>query len=188
MDEQKVRLFFNMGERPVKLLLGSYFELFEQNKLLDFCEKQGISTKKIPIEYKHTADMISIKNELSDKFLQHESILKVPPKAGDMNIERSTDGELWNLKLDIVDANKKWDETPFTTFGEQAKGIKQHIGNMFMMCRFVLDCLKAKNKELSTLSLDIDPENITIKLKDSRFPNYEHTQRIGHVLTKVEGQ
>lgn len=191
MDEKQIEIFFNMAERPVKLLLNSYFELFKKEKKLDICEQIGVSTKRFPESYTKHGDLVSLINtgEISDKFLQHESMLKIPIKMGEIKININDD--VYLLFLDIVPFDKLWDETIFEPFENidpkknQISLIKNYIGQIMNMAQFVFACLKKNNdNELNTILLEADPNNITLKIKDIRIPNYNHPLRIGFKIIK----
>lgn len=182
-----------MAERPVKLLLNSYFEMFQRNLKLETCEKMGVSTKRFPESYTQHGDLASLirKGELSDKFLQHESMLKIPPKTGEMKVAKNIESGSYLLFLDLVPSDYPWDDSVFAPFADddktkdQVAAIKGHVGKLMHMAQFVFACLKKNNdKELNTVFLDAVSDNVTLKIRDSRIPKYDHPYRIGFKIIK----
>lgn len=191
MDDKQIALTFGIAERPVKLLLNSYFALFKKSDLLDVCEKMGISTKKIPLSYSKHGELAGLvaSGELPTSFLQHDSLLKVPPKSGEINFTtkfEDKENKTYALSLDIVSNTLEWNEELFAPFGDDVKTVKGFIGRMMNMSHYVFACLKKCNPELETIILEADSKNVTLKIKDSRVPNYDHPKRIGFKISEAE--
>ena len=183
---QKMGIFFGVSERPTKLLLNDYFSAFRTDNILNQAEKLQVSSKRIPVNYTSYGDMVTILNELTTDILQHDSLLKVPPKSADMEIFDSLTNQKYLIKLDLVPFNIIWDESLFDPFRDQVNAVKKQIGDMISMVPFVFDCLKQQNKDLlSTITLKIETGNLTIRVVDSRFPQYNHAKRISFIIEKV---
>jgi len=168
---------FNVAEKPVKDLLKSYF--LEVSLL-----------HNTPSEYKTHATIIKL--DMSTEFLQKESLLKIPNKSAEASLLDKEQNE-WILKLDIVPSSTKWDENRFNKFQpDQVTQTKHTIGNMIRACQGVFSVLKKteNNKKLmNTLTLETDPENLTLFIKDSRV-SYSPQTRIGtdiYLLTIIKG-
>lgn len=187
MDEQTVKLYFNMAEKPVKTLLHTYFKLFSTNNLLNICEKLQVSTKKIPEKYTEFGDFVNLieNNKIANIFLTNDSILKVPPEAGNMEFLKKDSEDIYLLSLDLVSFNKEWDDNIFSVFDEETTiKIKKYIGNIMNMVHYVFMYFKKDNSELEHIILEACVDNVTIRIKDTNFPNYDHNTRISFKLLK----
>src|SRR6185437_7381758 len=155
MDPQQISLFFSLAERPIKILINSYFEQFQNKTKLDLCEKLGVSTKRFPNDYYQHGELACLTKEgvVSDKFLQHNSLLKIPPKVGEIKVAKELGNE-YLLFLDVVSKDCLWDETIFDPFRDidqtkdQVTAIKGHVGHLMKIAQFVFATLKKNNDKL----------------------------------------
>lgn len=187
MDQQLAQCF-GVAERPVKLLLNAYFRMFSSKDVVKFCRTANINVTKIPRIYMQNGDMATIWDTLPQKFLDHSSIFKIPPKTSDFRINKpatdDADEEIWFLYLDAVPRGQPWSEEQYQRFGEKgSKAVKQLIGNTVKMTMVVFETLKSLNKELmETLTLEVNKENVTLELRDSRYPQLQCSVAIGPML------
>lgn len=194
-QNQQISICFGVAERPIKLLLLSYFRRFASQNVVGMCRDLKTNVARIPKDYIQMGDMSMIIDELPKEFLQHDSIYKVPPRTSEAQLrkdpppletnENPGPPTFWLLYFDLVAHDKPWDTALVDSFGESSKQLKGTLGEMIMRARMVFNVLKKVNKEFVTLELEVDPANLTLYLVDSRFPNYKHAQRIGMIFRQI---
>lgn len=182
MDENLPTLL-KLAERPVKKILYEYFSMFLQEKLLDICEENEISTKRIPQSYIDLAKMIKLisTNDFPIKTINKNSLLKIPDDQDTIKIMMPND-DLFHLYLVLVNKNITWNDDIFKPFGADTENIKKEVGVLMNTAMFVFNYLQLSNPELKTLTLETDPSNVTLMLKDSLLPKYIHPTRISFTI------
>jgi hypothetical protein len=171
-------------ERPVKELIRSYLSLFRKKNLLEICEQLRVSRKKIPTAYLSFTELLSLaerETELSE-FLIPESLLVLPKQTENLRFETEAGWIL--IWLSLSSASQPWQEELFQRFqNSEIREIKTQIGKLMSSVHPYFAELKNQYPELlDSVSLEIDPSNVTVRISDQNFPNYEHPVRIGFRL------
>ena len=183
MSEEEINTFLKLSELPIKKLLISYFSIFLKENLLDICEEHNVPSSRIPKNYVLLADMIKLiqNNELPASLISNNSLLKLPTVQDTIKITDKNE-KLYHLYVVLVDKNKKWDDAIFKPFGEDTAEIKKEVGGIMTIAMVAFNYLQTLHSELKTLSLVIDPENVTMRLVDNLIPTYDHTTRISFTI------
>lgn len=191
--EKQISYVFGIAEKSVKELINSYLILFKKDTVLQTCNDMAVSSKRFSKYYIDYAEMLNLLNTgvINKHILDNSSMLKVPEKSAEAQIENNGDNILpenkgvYLLTLQLVANNTTWDDKIFEPFGNNVKQLKALIGNMLNMAHYVFGALKQHNpNELESIVLEADTENVTLKIKDSRCPKYNHNYRIGFKLEK----
>jgi hypothetical protein len=193
-QEQQLTICFSFAERPIKLLLNQYFRSFGSQDVVKFCRTMGLNVAKVPKVYRENGDMSNILESLNQKYLDHTSLFKIPPRAGEARLSKpvpdasgaEVENETWFLYLELQPSGGAWDEERCKQFGEEgSKQLKKLMGDMFKMASVVFGTLKSLNVEaMNTLMLVPNTENVTLELRDTRFPNLRFGQAIGFGLRR----
>lgn len=98
--------------------------------------------------------------------------------------------EIWEMYLETIPADKPWDLELIESFGAWKPKINEQVGQLISMCRFAfqqLHNIHSKNKitVLATLKLVVNAENLSLRLVDSKFPDYQHPTALGVVIRKL---
>ena len=163
---------FGVAEGPVKNLLKTFFLGL------------GDTDHELPSEYVGHIKMLRILDELPMAFVTHDSLIKIPPRPAEAPLTTPT-GEKRNLKIMLVPNTHVWEESQFEGFDPTQVGkIKHTMIQMIRACDVVFNTLKhvpKNNKLLETLTLETDPENLTLRVQDSRF-EYDHDYRLSPLI------
>lgn len=163
----------------LKKLINIYFIKFNSNDLLKTCFAFGIPIAKIPSYYKMFGDFCKSYNEnkIPSIFLGNNSLLK-QNQVQDLIFERNNSSFI-KLGLKIVDDNYKYIEPDKEKklSDTEMKMLKEEIGILLNSIHIVFAKLKLENRELSTISIMVDVDNLTMRLKDD-LTTYETNERI----------
>lgn len=181
---------FCMAERPVKLLLISYFKMFSDIEIDATCARYHIAKTDVPKAYITIGNISADIAEINAQFLQHTSIFKVPPRNGEINLNYAAGKHLLYLDLiefDQISATAINDmENRYAIFKEAVPEIKKHHGALLSMSLFVFNWLYKNNEYMDKLAVNMDPSTLTMKLIDTRFKNLAHHTRMQVCLKKDE--
>jgi hypothetical protein len=176
---------FDFVERPMKLLLISYFTRFAGINLEETCRKNNISPGEVPVEYVIHGDIALEQNSIPAEMLLHSSIWKIPAKTAEINITMPEKKIL--IYLDVVDIDHYVLKDMDAIFGKNAKEIKVHMSIIIGMCIPVFAFLKDNNKDLmNNVTTMVDPSTLTIKIVDKTFPRIFHGKRLGFQIIETK--
>ena len=103
MNPDQIRASFSMAERPLKLLLKSYFNCFSSEVVDDFCKKAKIPRNKVPKKYMNTANINKTMDSLPPELLDRTSLNCIPKRPGEMKIEKPN-GDVWLMANTLSEA------------------------------------------------------------------------------------
>jgi hypothetical protein len=183
MAEEDLNVFLRLAEMPLKKMLKDYFIQFLPDNLLDICEEYNVSTSRIPKSYIDLAKLNKLieSGELPIKTLGNNSLLKIPNNQETIKIVMP-DESLYHLYVINTDKNHKWNESLFTPFEKETEKVKKEIGKLMNITMFAFNYLQTQHSELKTISIETDPVNVTLFLKDSILPGYIHPMRISFTI------
>lgn len=162
-----MELMLTISEKKVKELIHSYFGRFK-------------FSGSIPEEYSNFIKLLE--SSLPKQFIKPDSLLYIPETSKGIDIIIS-DGPDYKLNLIITNQEHKWEESYLCYFHpDDIPVIKKKIGQILNSAHLTFAHLRRIHKELKTIYLLTDPENLTIKIKDQKFPEYEHPARISFWL------
>lgn len=149
-------------DKRTKELIHSYFLHFNNNE--------------IPLKYSNFIKTIKYLKDLPSTFINTNNLLYIPKTQKNIEII----GTDFYLELILVPSNYQWNEQKIQIFEKKSQGIiKQKIGQLMNAVHLHFTYLKKNNmEELKTINFITDPENVTIKIQDLLFPDYEHPIRI----------
>ena len=168
---EQLEASLQIAERPVKLLIKSYFNIFDSKSEPRF-------GKPIPKEYKIHKSMIQMMTMMPSVW-NSNTLFVIPKKCGMISIPEPYN---WSFYLDIVPRDTIWDAEFVDSLPDQEE-LKKQIGNMLRDAMIIFDYLKRKHSELANLSMYSDPNNLTLFIRDN-YLEIEHGDRIGIKFVK----
>jgi hypothetical protein len=174
LDEAQLEWIMKKAENPTKRLLKIYFSQFDSATIKDWCRLNSIDQSVVPQVYHEHAE--HIKN--TKRPTPEDVLLTYPAKPDSLKYQHRAAG--WIIYLDIVPASVEWDDEMVSN------DIKRTMSHMFKSVEIILELLKPKFPDLlNTLTISMDDKNLTLQLKDSRFPDMQFPSRIGFVIEKI---
>lgn len=174
LNEAQLAWVTRKAENPTKRLLKFYFHQFDQDTINDWAKSNAISKDLIPQSYQiHANHIKATKRPTADDVL-----LSYPATPDRLTYPHRAAG--WTIHMDIVPNSVDWDDEMVSN------DIKPTMSQMFKSIEFYLGILKRKFPDLlETLTVTMDDKNLTLQLKDSRFPDMLFPCRIGFVIEKI---
>jgi hypothetical protein len=168
LNESQLRWVMEKAENPTKRMLNIYFEKYDKTNLKEWCRINSITQQDIPSAYTDYANITLNDHELST----------YPERAGKVKYFHRAAG--WNIWLELLPEGTEWDDEMV------AKDIKPILSQMLKSAEIILGLLALKYKNLlGTMSLKLDDKNLTLILKDSRFPDMNLPIRMGFFIEKI---
>ncbi len=174
LNEEQMRWACEKAENPLKRLLRIYFVQFDKDTIQDWCVKNKAELSQVPTVYQEHATHI----RATKKPLEGDELLTYPAKPGHIKYKHRAAG--WIIYLDLVASTVEWDDEMV------ANHIKRTMSQMLESVKILLGIYKQRYPDLlDTLSISMDDKNLTLVLKDSRFPDASFPSRIGFIIEKI---
>lgn len=171
MADKSIEFWYGIAEKSVKELIHSYFARF--------------MNINVPECYSKFVNLLKLMKEMPDGFISSTSLLYIPKKQKGVEI-LTDDSNDYSIELCLVPWDHKWDESKVKILGEHnVNEVKKRIGAAMNSAHLTFNLLKNQNSELNNLALVLDPENVTIRIIDCLFPDYEHTWRISWKIMRI---
>jgi hypothetical protein len=174
LNEEQMSWACEKAENPLKRLLRIYFVQFDKDTIHDWLRNNKVTLDQIPQTYQDQATHIRATKKPSDT----DDLLFYPAKPGHIKYKHRAAG--WLIYLDLVASTIEWDDEMV------ANHIKRTMSQMLESVKILLGIYKQRFPDLlGTLSITMDDKNLTLVLKDSRFPEANFPSRIGFVIEKI---
>jgi hypothetical protein len=200
-----------LAERPVKQLLVSYFSKFDKTKILSVAHEVGLNVAYFRIPGSYIAQEKIIKEMLATpEMLDKTCWYYIPPRESVVPLEfkqiprnstltsstavsepiRAYEIYLYCFSISNIECN-----SPRVNSGiilEMFKSdfrpeVRRIIEGALYAAQGVFYFIKRYGGViLSSLTLDVDLDNLCLVLKDSIFPQYKHTSIIKYRIQEIE--
>ena len=179
LNEDQLRWISEKVENPLKRLLKIYFLQFDKDTLQDWCRNNHVTGLDVPSSYKEYAEYVrSTKRVDPENPNPRDELMTYPKKPGIITYKHRAAG--WFIYLDIVPYTVEWDDEMV------ADHIKPSMGQIIKGVDIYLSILKQRFPDLfSTLSISMDDKNLTLVLRDAKFPDAKFPSRLGFIIEKT---
>lgn len=183
----------DLAELPIKQILTNYFRQFTQNNVVNWCRIKHVPMIKVPRSHLTTANIISTMRTMPMNFITSNALFYMPNRVKPLVLEKqSVPGEVWGFTLAHHPAGSPkpiWDENALDHFGNQTNQAKETVGVLLVCAKVYLQDLVRTHAELRGLSLELNTEDMVLRLVDSNLPEVGFDEYISveaHRMTPEE--